>query len=367
MRSRPEHGLRKLLCAGLLTLVSAVGFAQDLGRVGLPLLVNIPTAPIPVRADGKFRLVYELHLTNTSTAPVILNRVEVWSAARLATVEGEELSKAVKPTRSDTADPRAIARGAHAVVMMWVSLDAVPESIKHRIVGTQGTDPDPLVLEYAAIPVGGTPVRLAPPVLGDRWLAANGPSNDTHHRRSWLAYEGRAFVPERFAIDFVRLHDTGGLTNGDPVDNGSYRSYGAEAVAVADGHVASIKDGIPDNVPANRAPSGLTVDTMGGNLVVLDLGNSVYVFYGHLQPGSIRVKAGDRVRTGEVLGLVGNSGNGNAPHLHFQVSDRPALLLSDGLPFVIDSFIYEGRARTDEIPLQNWIVDFGPARKPLTP
>ena len=78
-----------------------------------------------------------------------------------------------------------------------------------------------------------------------------------------------------------------------------------------------MKDGIADNVPANRAPSGMTLDTMGGNLVVLDLGNDLYAFYAHLQPDSIRVKAGDKVQKGQVLGLVGNSGNGNAPHLHF--------------------------------------------------
>ena len=347
-----------LLSTGLLALLPALGIAQDLGRIGLPLLVNIPTAPIPVRADGTFRLVYELHLTNTSAAPVMLARVEAWGTTRLTTVEGDELAKAIKPTRADTVDPRTIARGSHVVVMMWVSVDAVPESIKHRIVGTHGKDPEPLALEYSAISIRGMPVRLAPPLRGDRWLAANGPSNDTHHRRSWLSYEGRALVPERFAIDFARFHDTGELTNGDPAENANYRGYGAEAVAVADARVAEIKDGIPDNVPANRPPSGLTLDTMGGNLVVLDLGNGLYAFYAHLQPGSIRVKAGDSVRTGQTLGLVGNSGNGNAPHLHFQVSDRPSLLLSDGVPFAIDSFIHEGKTRTDEIPLQNWIVAF---------
>ena len=350
--------LTNLVSIGLLILLPAVGFAQDLGRVELPLLVNIPTAPIPVRADGKVRLVYELHLTNTSAAPVMLTRVEAWGTTKLTTVEGDDLAKAVKPTRADTVDPRTISRGAHAVVLMWISVDAAPQSLKHRIMGTQGSDPEPLGLESSAIPIGGAPVRLAPPLRGDRWLAANGPSNDTHHRRSWLSYEGRALVPERFAIDFARLHDTGGLTNGDPAVNANYSGYGAEAVAVADARVASIRDGVPDNVPANRPASGLTLDTMGGNLVVLDLGNGLYAFYAHLQPGSIRVKAGDSVRTGQTLGLVGNSGNGNAPHLHFQVSDRPSLLLSDGVPFVIDSFIHEGQTRTDEIPLQNWIIGF---------
>ena len=76
----------------------------------------------------------------------------------------------------------------------------------------------------------------------------------------------------------------------------------------------------------------MTLDTMGGNLVVLDLGSGLFAFYAHLQPGSIRVKAGDKVQKGQVIGRVGNSGNGNAPHLHFQVSDRPSLLLSDGVP-----------------------------------
>jgi hypothetical protein len=190
-----------------------------------------------------------------------------------------------------------------------------------------------------------------------RGSPANGPSNDTHHRRSWLAYGGRALFPERFAIDFVRLHEDR-PTTGDPAENRSWHGYGAEVVAVADARVASIKDGIPDNVPANRAPPGMTLDTMGGNMVVLDLGNGLYAFYSHLQPGSLRVRPGDLVRVGQVLGLVGNSGNGNAPHFHFQVSDGPSLLLSDGVPFVFDLFVHEGITRTNEIPLQNWIVSF---------
>jgi hypothetical protein len=343
--------------AVLIILLAAPSVGQDLGRIGLPLLVNIPTPPVPVRADGKFRLVYELHLTNAGSKRMTLNRVEVWGNGKLAVIEGDELSKAIKPTGEDTKEPRTISPGAHAVVMMWVSLDTLPNTINHRLEGMEGTDQQPVVLEFPAVPVRGTPVRIAPPLRGDRWLAANGPSNDTHHRRSWLAYGGRALFPERFAIDFVRLHEDG-PTNGDPAENRSWRGYGAEVIAVANARVASIKDGIPDNVPANRAPSGMTLDTMGGNLVVLDLGNGLYAFYSHLQPGSIRVKPDDHVRAGQILGLVGNSGNGNAPHLHFQVSDGPSLLLSDGVPFMFDSFVHEGKTKTNEIPLQNWIVSF---------
>jgi Peptidase family M23 len=346
-----------VMAGALLILLAAVSLAQDLARIGLPLLVSVRTAPIPVRADAKFRCVYEPHLTNTSSKPVTLTRVEVWGTTRLTSLEGDELSKAIKPTGADPKDSRTMSPGAHAVVMMWVSLDTLPETIKHRLEGMDGNDGEPLVLESPAMSVRGTPLRLAPPLRGDRWLAANGPSNDTHHRRSWLAYKGRPLFPERFAIDFVRLHENG-PTNGDPAENRSWRGYGAEVIAVANARVASITDGVPDNVPANHAPSGMTLDTMGGNLVVLDLGKDLYAFYSHLQPGSIRVKPDDRVRVGQILGLVGNSGNGNAPHLHFQVGDGPSLLLSDGVPFVLDSFVHEGKTRTDEIPLQNWIVSF---------
>lgn len=162
---------------------------------------------------------------------------------------------------------------------------------------------------------------------------------------------------ERFAIDFVRL-DGEAIATGDPAANRSYRGYGEDVYAVADARVAAVVDGMVDNVPANRAPAGLTLADMGGNLVVLELKSGHYVFYAHLQPGSIRVRENQQVRVGQLLGRLGNSGNSNAPHLHFQVSDGPSLLLSNSVPFVFDAFDYQGQMRRDEIPLENWIVSF---------
>ncbi len=99
--------------------------------------------------------------------------------------------------------------------------------------------------------------------------------------------------------------------------------------------------------------------------------------YLHMQPGKIRVKVGDKVRRGEVLGLVGNSGNSDGPHLHFQICDADSPLGSEGLPFVFESFDRVGqRGLTDngaswtslpngkveerrmEIPLENIVVRF---------
>ena len=82
-----------VLRAGLVLGSPVITFAQEIPALGLPLLVDIPSAPIPVRADGKFRLVYELHLTNSEKKPVTLQRVEVWNTTKLATIEGDETFK----------------------------------------------------------------------------------------------------------------------------------------------------------------------------------------------------------------------------------------------------------------------------------
>ena len=73
----------------------------------------------------------------------------------------------------------------------------------------------------------------------------------------------------------------------------------------------------------------ITYETIAGNFVSLDLGNGRYAHYGHLQPGSLRVKLGDRV-------------NSDAPHLHFQITDGPSFLTSEGMPYSLPSFIEEG-------------------------
>ena len=69
--------------------------------------------------------------------------------------------------------------------------------------------------------------------------------------------------------------------------------------------------------------------------------------YAHFQKGSLTVKVGDKVKKGDKLALLGNTGNANASHLHFQLMNGPNFLDADGLPYVIDSFVYRGL-----VPLQ---------------
>jgi murein DD-endopeptidase MepM/ murein hydrolase activator NlpD len=82
----------------------------------------------------------------------------------------------------------------------------------------------------------------------------------------------------------------------------------------------------------------------GGNHVLIRMRRGVYALYAHMVTGSVRVKKGDRVKTGQQIGLLGNSGNTSAPHLHFGlIKGSRGLLTSDSLPFVIDRFTYGGQ------------------------
>jgi murein DD-endopeptidase MepM/ murein hydrolase activator NlpD len=91
---------------------------------------------------------------------------------------------------------------------------------------------------------------------------------------------------------------------------------------VADGRISDLKEGFPDNAGNNEASSrSITLDNVVGNYLILDLGQGRFALYAHLQPGSLRVKLGDRVKTGQVLARLGNSGKSDAPHLHFQLMD----------------------------------------------
>ena len=91
------------------------------------------------------------------------------------------------------------------------------------------------------------------------------------------------------------------------------------------------------------SPTGLPLDQYAGNHIVQDLGDGNYALYAHIKTGTVKVKPGDRLTTGQVIGIVGNTGNSDAPHLHFHVMSTPDPLRSDGLPFVFTDFRLDSR------------------------
>ena len=87
---------------------------------------------------------------------------------------------------------------------------------------------------------------------------------------------------------------------------------------------------------------GLNWDLIDDRTVIFELGKGLYAFYAHLKKGSVRVKVGDRVRAGQQLAHLGNTGNTSAPHLHLHIMSTRSALGGDGLPYVFRSFTLAG-------------------------
>jgi murein DD-endopeptidase MepM/ murein hydrolase activator NlpD len=169
-----------------------------------------------------------------------------------------------------------------------------------------------------------------------------------------LAENGTYVSPETFAIDYIQLVD-GRFYSGDGTKNSDWYGFGAGVHSVSDGKVVWAADRRPDVPPFINLPSNPTVTNpvqFCGNGVVVKVRKGVFAHYCHTKPGSLRVEVGQRVRTGQKLGLLGNSGNTSGAHLHFGLTDSPQTLGSNSLPFEIDRFRLQGTVEPSDTPGQ---------------
>jgi hypothetical protein len=323
----------------------AVPIASSLPLEEIMLIgAALPAKPLtPVIGDGRAHLAYELYLTNYGhrTARIVSLQIRgVGGAAFETTVEGDTLRRSYAPaapkSRSDPHDP-VLQPGTSGMLFVFLNFAGreTPRSLDNSIVVEADGNPrsiqrislDEIAIRRSAnAPVGE-------PLTGENWLAVNGPSNTSSHRRAVIILDGKARVPERYAIDFIKLGDDGNSYSGDQYKNASYHAYDAPVLAIDDGKIVIVRDGLPENVPhTSKLAVALTLDTIAGNHIVEDVGGGRYVGYAHFIPGTITVKPGDRVRRGQVLGRLGNSGNSSEPHLHIQISDGPSFLACEGVP-----------------------------------
>jgi hypothetical protein len=214
------------------------------------------------------------------------------------------------------------------------------------------------------VPGGGPgrePVVVRSPVRG-RWVAVNSPADK-------VPSHGTHELGQTYAIDLVHVPDPGRPWT--PLRRWplaarpeTFPAFGQDVLAPADGVVVQAGGRQRDHWSRNSWPGVVYLLVEGmlfrqllslltlsggrfvvGNSVTLDLGGGVYAVFAHLRRGSVRVAKGDRVRAGDVLGEVGNSGNTSEPHLHFHLMDRPGPLAAAGIPFAFP-FEHGGRIET---------------------
>ncbi len=339
------------LAAGLLIAPQLV-LAQQVTRTPVEVVVPIMTAP--VTALGRTHWVYELHLTNQGTTPLVLQEVGVetgsgavldqWSDRALA---GRFLLTGAPP------GPRApsvtIPAGRRGVVFIWLTPkdpSLMGSTLVHRLVFSSeagGATRDTLIAPPVTLPERGVE-QIGSPVRGGPWVMLRGPSNTSGHRTGLVTVGGATRVPQRFAIDYAKLGADGRLFGADSTRNESWYGYADSIFSATDGEVVLVRDGIGDNVPlSGRMATEIDATTAPGNVISIAFGNGLFASYSHVKAGSIRVKPGDRITRGQLLGLIGNSGNSGGPHLHFQISAAAEVLFGEGLPFAFEEFRLLGR------------------------
>lgn len=134
------------------------------------------------------------------------------------------------------------------------------------------------------------------------------------------------YEQQRYAYDFILVNGNKSY-EGDPTLNESYYTFGKEYIAPADGVVVGIENNVKDNEPVGT----FNENEPAGNYVIIDHGNEEFSYLAHFKHQSIVVKQGDSVKQGDLLGLVGNSGNSSDPHIHFHVADSPDPMTSKSI------------------------------------
>lgn len=381
----PQRLVLALALAMSLTAASAGAAAPSV----VPIELTVPVPPTAVRSNGAWHLLYELRLSNFSTREISLEQLEVVGedGQRLANYVGPALARTLaRPAQGTSASGTTLAPGTFGTLFVEVEVPATgapPRRISYRlrVAGAAGADASRTTIEgpYVTVAPARDAVVLGPPLKGGNWLAANGLSNDSDHRRTLVVVDGRARIAQRYAVDLVRLDAGGRPFNGDMSKNSSWAGYRAPVLAVADGRVESVRTDLPDNTPGQLPATKISLDTIGGNTVALDIGHGRHVLYGHLVPGSVTVVPGQKVRKGQMIGELGNSGQSDAPHLHIQVADAASPLAAEGLPYVFDCYrslgkvssldaVLEGRGswqpgvergtRSNELPQADEVVGF---------
>ncbi|MFI6289453.1 M23 family metallopeptidase [Streptomyces sp. NPDC051018] len=222
-------------------------------------------------------------------------------------------------------------------------------------------------------------IEVAPPVTG-RWTALNSPADK-------VPSHGTHGFGQTYAIDIVAEGQGEGEGDGAGKRPGfswlwplvrpssAFPAHGRPLLAVADATVVHASDGQRDHLSRTSLPMVVYLmvlegffrslggpSRVTGNHLVLDLGGGTYALYAHVRRGSLAVRAGDRVRTGQRLAECGNSGNSSEPHVHFQLMDGPDLDTARGLPFSWHGIGVPSNGKTFTVPTAPPVT--GPVTEP---
>ena len=189
-----------------------------------------------------------------------------------------------------------------------------------------------IIMEYK------TKTNLILPFKGVLWVSNGGRTAETnsHNRSSDLGPQNQLY-----AYDFRTK------TTGKEKTLEEFPVFGLEVLNPGDGVIVQIINGAIDIIPGERDRSvGV------GNAIVIDHQTGEFSLLCHFKFNSIRVKVGDKIKQGDVLGLCGNTGNTFQPHIHFNLQDGPLMHKAKALPAQFVKIMVDGQEKTCFEPIR---------------
>lgn len=287
--------------------------------------IKVPVAPIAVPVGGVPTLRFELHLTNFAAKSLVVKRMEF---AR-STIEGA----AIGPAATE-----GVAPGMRAIVYVDIPLADVGSRPPVLVYDADGEELHVFVRAFAI--QHAQPPALGAPLRGGPWAAVYTVNAERGHRRVIYAVAGAAHLPGRFAVDWFRIDAKGRHAAAGDARRDDWYGEGADVLAVADGTISAMRDGVPEHARTD-VPVKVPIGDATGNYVALNIGGGRFAFYEHLKPG-LPVKLGQRVRRGQVIARLGMTGQTTGPHLHFHLADAPSPLDAEGMPYVLSNAVPVG-------------------------
>lgn len=363
--------MRRFWLNGLATLLATLCPAQNAPKAAVDVKV-LPARPL-IEHRGPVRFLnFDFLLQNNGTAPLHLNRIQVLlydAAGKLAWER--ELDENGHPSGMGTIEDRELKAGG-AIAIFNPFYEFGPELPLTKMVyrfffNALGYETEtPLDYQsYAEASVAPleymTKTDLILPIP-QRSLIFDGHDFYAHHRRQSPANPsfqklGMQGNPIRYAYDFCPVNAAGEMyKNDNPYKKENWIAYGVTVVAPGGGVVVAAVNDTPENDYQGKAvvyapiPEDAIDRNLGGNYVILDHGNGEFSYFAHMQPGSVRVKKGDRVRQGQPIGQIGFAGDAFIPHLHYMLMNGPDILRAEGLPSYFRNFRRVLGSTTMDVP-----------------